>query len=95
MNDLINWIENHSQACFFKKFFGFECPGCGMQRAFIELLKGNLHESIMLYPPLLPILFLFTFFIVHLIFRIKYGAEILKYAFSFTVIIVFVNYLLS
>ena len=93
MEDVINWLENHSQPCFYKEFFGFECPGCGMQRAFVELLKGNLYESILLYPPLLPILFLITFFISHLIFKIKQGAIILKYMFNVTVLVILINYL--
>nr|WP_221270987.1 DUF2752 domain-containing protein [Pedobacter sp. AK017] len=42
--------------CPFKALTGFDCPGCGFQRAVLELLKGNLPESFQLYPPAIPIL---------------------------------------
>ncbi len=93
MKDLINWLESHSRACTFRKLFGFDCPGCGFQRAFVELLKGNVYESILIYPPLLPILVLIALFFSHLIFKINNGAKILKYSFVVTVAIIFLNYL--
>ncbi len=42
--------------CVFKHVFGFDCPGCGAQRAFWALLSGHLSKSFHYYPPLLPIL---------------------------------------
>jgi hypothetical protein len=75
--------------------FGVECPGCGMQRALIELLKGNFMESLELYPALLPMVLLFSTLIVHLVFKLKYGAEILKYLFLFTVLIIVVSYIVK
>lgn len=79
-------------SCPYKHYFGIECFGCGMQRAFIELLKGNFIVSIELYPALVPLLLLFLLLITHLVFKIKNGAEILKYLFIFDVIIIIVSY---
>ncbi len=72
-----------------------DCPGCGMQRAIIELLKGNIWESILLYPALLPTIFLFIFLILHLIFKFKKGALILKISFIFTVSIIIINFIIK
>ena len=58
MSTIIDWLEEHTVPCLYKKFLGVECPGCGMQTSLIELLKGNVIESIKLFPPLLPIIFL-------------------------------------
>lgn len=79
--------------CPIHKLTGFDCPGCGMQRSAIELLYGNVWESILYYPALLPLIFMFTFLSLHLIFKIKNGAKILKYLFIFNAIIIFVNYI--
>lgn len=54
---LVSWLEQNMLPCYFKYFFGIDCPGCGLQRSTILLLKGNLWESIQMYPPLLPIVF--------------------------------------
>lgn len=60
-----------------------------MQRSFIELLKGDFSESFVLYPALLPMLFMFAYLILHLIFKFKQGAQVLKLTFiSVTVLIV-------
>lgn len=32
--------------CIFKLITGWECPGCGSQRAFQALLHGNLREAV-------------------------------------------------
>ena len=72
---------------------GVDCPGCGMQRAFIELLKGNFIESIQLYPALLPTIFTLLITILHLIFKFKNGAAIVKYSFIITVTIVVISFL--
>jgi hypothetical protein len=79
--------------CPIHKFLGIECPGCGMQRAIIELLKGNFIESIWAYPALFPIFIMFIYLILHLKLQFKNGATILKYFFIINSIIVSLNYL--
>ena len=58
---MISWLQEHMLPCPYKSLFGVECPGCGSQRSFVELLKGNFEESFFLYPPLVPVLFLIGF----------------------------------
>lgn len=90
---IVNWLESHQQACFYKKYLGIECPGCGMQRSFIELLKGNFIESLILFPALIPTIVLILFLISHLIFKFKNGASILKILFIINTSIVVLNYI--
>jgi len=95
MKSLIDWFENHIVPCIFKKYFGIECPGCGMQRAFVELLKGNLSESIKIYPPLIPMIIMVVLLILHLLFKFKNGAKVLKISFIFVALIIVINYILK
>lgn len=53
--------------CSWKEHFGVECPGCGAQRSFLELIQGHLLESIVLFPALLPLIAAITIAIIHLI----------------------------
>lgn len=69
-----------------------DCPGCGMQRSTIALLKGDIIESLYLYPPLLPSLFMLVFLILHLIFDFRNGAKYLKYNFILVVSLQVINY---
>jgi hypothetical protein len=93
LETIIAWLERNMQPCFYKKAFGLECPGCGMQRAFIELLKGNVWESILMYPALLPTIFMFIYLILHIIFDFKKGAAVIKYTFIINTIIIVATYL--
>lgn len=93
LDKLIRWLESHQQACFYKKYLGVECPGCGMQRSFIELLKGNFVESFVLYPALLPTIGLIGYLFLHLLFKFKNGANVLKNLFIINAIIVVLSYI--
>ncbi|SRR6056297_2038598 len=92
LEKIIQFLETHMAPCFYKENFGIVCPGCGMQRSLIELLKGNLLESIKIYPALIPSIGLFIFLILHLVFKFKNGATILKYIFIGDVILIFISY---
>ena len=87
------WLEKNSQPCFYKKNFGFECPGCGFQRAFIELIHGNIWASIKLYPALLPLILMFLVLLFHMKFRLKHGAQIIKYLFICSVVLIIGNFI--
>lgn len=93
--DFVNWLERQQGACFYKKFFGVECPGCGMQRSFVELLRGNLWESIIIYPALLPTIFMLLYLFAHLYFKFKKGYLVLKISFIFTTSIIILNFVIK
>jgi hypothetical protein len=53
---IAQWLQGHMFPCFYKQVFGISCPMCGFQRSVLELLKGNILESFILFPALLPLL---------------------------------------
>ena len=53
--------------CAYKSLLGIDCPFCGAQRSFLLLLKGNLVDSLLMYPPLLPVFFCALLFSIHLV----------------------------
>lgn len=54
-----------------------DCPGCGLQRSFIALLKGDLWHSFQLYPALLPMLGLLAFTSFHFIYKFSFGTKVI------------------
>lgn len=87
----IAWLEDHMLRCPYQEHFGISCLGCGMQRSFIALLKGDVMGSIMLYPALLPLIGMFLFLLLHVYFKFKYGAVILKWLFVFNIALTLLN----
>jgi hypothetical protein len=92
---ITHWLEQHLMTCPYKALSGYDCPGCGMQRSFIELLKGNFKESFYLYPALFPAFVTLGLTTLHLKFKFKNGADYIKYSFLFTVTVVVTNYMLK
>ncbi|MCW3102355.1 MAG: hypothetical protein JWO09_795 [Bacteroidetes bacterium] len=91
-DQLVKWMEENMQPCGFKQLTGANCPGCGTQRAFILLLKGEVWESICMYPALIPIIILFIFLIVHLLVKFKKGGIYLMYNFILVMTLILGNF---
>jgi hypothetical protein len=89
---LIHWMEAHLLSCPFKGHTGLDCPGCGFQRSFIALLKGDLSQSFALYPASMPILALVLFVPAHLKLDFKYGAVVIKVTYMLIAVTIILNY---
>ena len=92
--EVIDWLSNHLLTCPLKACTGMDCPGCGMQRAIIKLLEGDLQGSLQMNPSALPILFMLIFLMLHLKFQFKHGARILTILFVLSSIILMTNYII-
>jgi len=93
MEAFINWLEHHLLSCPYKIITGIDCPGCGIQRSFILLLKGDLSGSAYLYPALLPVIFTLLITAAHLLVGFKKGPEIIKFSFLTTTGIIVISYI--
>lgn len=88
-------LEKYMIPCPVKTYTGMLCPGCGMQRAIVELLSGNIIDSIIAYPPLITVCLMLIFLFFHLKFDLRYGAKILKISFIINSIIITLNYIIN
>lgn len=59
--DITNWMEGHYFPCWYHQLFGIDCPFCGFQRSVVALLRGQVWDSFVLFPPL-------VFFVITLIY---------------------------
>jgi Protein of unknown function (DUF2752) len=91
--NIITWLQQHQLPCLFKQITHFDCPGCGLQRSSIALLKGDISESLSFYPATIPIAVLFLFTLVQLMVKLKSGTTIIKYLFYSCASIIFIHYI--
>ena len=64
-------MEEFMLPCLNKQLFGFDCLGCGAQRAFVLVFKGEFMAAFKMFPAIYPILLLLLFLIVNLFFKFK------------------------
>ena len=64
--------------CFIREALGVSCPGCGMSRAALEVLRGDFSAALALHP--------LIFVMIPLIFMLAFSLKDTKF---FTVVIVF------
>ncbi|MBF0693596.1 MAG: DUF2752 domain-containing protein [Flavobacterium sp.] len=60
-------MDKYMLPCMNKQLFGIDCPGCGTQRAFMSLMRGDFLEAWNLFPAIYSTLLLFLLIGVHLI----------------------------
>lgn len=92
-SNFTQWLQRHMLVCPSKKFLHMECPGCGMQRSLLALMRGDLAASWSLYPATVPILLLTGFTLLHLKYRFSMGAGIIKYSYAVIAIVIAVFYI--
>jgi hypothetical protein len=76
--NFLNWLQKHLLTCPFKYLTGIDCPGCGFQRSVIQLLKGNLHQSFILYPATIPLLLFFSYGLADAYFKLDTSKNSVK-----------------
>jgi len=92
---MIEFLQNNMMKCFWVETFNIECFGCGFQRSIIFLLQGDLKNSLITYPALIPIIILILYLILHFIFKFKNGHRWLVLIFTMIVSIMIINYLIK
>jgi hypothetical protein len=92
-NEVIDFAERHLLPCGIKTLTGFDCPGCGMQRAFIALLRGDLLLSLQLHPALPLYLITIIYTLLHLKFSFSNGNRIIMVFFLLSVSLMIVNFI--
>jgi hypothetical protein len=93
MSLFLEWLKEHLLTCPSKHLLHFDCPGCGLQRSIIALIEGDLSQSLRLYPATVPLLFTLVFTALHLKFKFRDGASVIKWSFMLTISIVTIFYL--
>lgn len=87
-----DYFAGHLFPCAYKSLFGIDCPICGFQRAFLLLIHGDFIESIQMYAPLLPVLFLLLFMFIRKIKPTLVRKKILSYYSLLVLAIIIINY---
>lgn len=89
---MLDNLEQYMIPCLNKKLFGFDCLGCGFQRASIHLIKGNFADAFYLYPAIYPLLLLCCYFIVNKFIKFKHHRKITLALISINILTIVISY---
>ncbi|WP_136480848.1 DUF2752 domain-containing protein [Cognatitamlana onchidii] len=70
-------MEEYMLPCLNKKLLGFECLGCGMQRALALILKGEFVDAFFMYPAIYTLVMLFGLIIFNAYKNLKLGTKLI------------------
>ena len=81
--------------CLNKKLFGIECPGCGAQRAFVLVFKGDFAGAFEMYPAIYTLLLLGIFLIFNMFYRFKNDTRIKTGLIALNILIIVISYIIK
>ncbi|WMI67432.1 DUF2752 domain-containing protein [Mangrovimonas sp. YM274] len=88
-------LEPYMLPCLWKKTFGMDCLGCGMQRALALVFQGEFSAAFKMYPAIYTLLLLGLFLLAHIKYQFKYGHRIVFALFILNITITLINYYLK
>ncbi|MFG6686133.1 DUF2752 domain-containing protein [Mariniflexile sp. HNIBRBA6329] len=81
--------------CLNKKFFGFECMGCGFQRSISLILHGEFVEAFYMYPAIYTLLLLFAIITLNFFKNFKNANAIIFILAVLNAIVIIANFIIK
>jgi hypothetical protein len=88
-------LDNYMLPCLNKKLFGIDCLGCGIQRAFIHLIKGEWVAAFNMYPAIYTLFMFAVFLILNFKFKFKNSRKIIITFATINVLIIIISYFIK
>lgn len=87
--------EDYMIPCLSKKFLGFECLGCGLQRSVSLLFHGEFIEAFKMYPAIYILIPLFIIIGINIFYKFKNANKIINILAIVSISIIIVNYIIK
>ncbi len=87
--------EDYMIPCLNKKLFGFECFGCGLQRAVSLLFDGEFIAAFKMYPAIYTLLPLFILIGINFFYKFKNANRIINILAIVSVITIVISYIIK
>jgi len=92
---LVGDLDKYMFPCFTKKYFGFECAGCGIQRSLALIYEGEFIAAFKMYPGIYGLLLLAFFIILNIFIKFKYSTKIITITAAVTVATIVISYIIK
>lgn len=85
--------EDYMLPCLTKTLFGFECPGCGSQRALSLLFHGEFFSAYKMYPAIYTLIPLFLIVGINYFVKFKNATKIISILAIASISIIVISYI--
>ncbi|WP_035336301.1 DUF2752 domain-containing protein [Dokdonia sp. PRO95] len=85
-------MDEYMLPCLNKKYLGFECMGCGIQRSISLLFKGEFIEAFYMYPAIYPLIALLGFLVLNQFTNLKFANKGVIFLAILTVATIIISY---
>lgn len=87
--------EDFMFTCLNKSLFGFDCMGCGGQRALLLLFQGEFIAAFKMYPAVYTLIPLFVFITLNFFFKFKRATKIISILGIVSIVLILLNYIIK
>ncbi|WP_199269591.1 DUF2752 domain-containing protein [Formosa sp. L2A11] len=88
-------IDDYMLPCLTKKFLGFDCLGCGLQRSIALILNGDFIAAFKMYPAIYTIIIFSAFIVVNIFKSFKHQETIKKWLIITNIAIIVISYIIK
>lgn len=88
-------MEEYMLPCMNKKYLGFECMGCGIQRSIALILRGEFVDAFYMYPAIYPLITLLLLLVLNHFISFKYANKGIIILAILTVATIIVSYIIK
>jgi hypothetical protein len=85
-------LEDYMIPCVTKKLFGFECMGCGGQRALSLLVHGEFIAAFKMYPAIYTLIPLALLIGINFFYKFKNATKIISVLAIISILIIITSY---
>ena len=88
-------FENYMLPCLSENLFGFDCMGCGFQRALLAVFQGQFIEALWLYPAIFPLLLLATTLVLSKFYKFNFHQKTINLLSLISIGTIITNYFIK
>ncbi len=92
---IVSDLDKYMLPCYTKKYFGFECAGCGIQRSLSLIYQGEFLAAFKMYPGIYGLLLLAFLVVLNVFFKFKYSTKIITITAAITVATILISYIIK
>lgn len=88
-------MEEYMLPCLNKKYLGFECMGCGLQRSIALFFRGEFVDAFYMYPAIYPLILLLGVLIANQFINFKFANKSIIILAILTVSTMIISYIIK